>query len=87
MSRTRKRVCLQEGPSLNLQWLVKNAFIQPADFTPRRSVSWSLPNYGVMASGWLSADLRDIFDGWLTIWIADFSQKIRSPALTWSTAS
>ena len=76
MSRIRKRVCLQEGLFLNLQWLFKNGFIRPADFTPGRTIRWSLPNDGVIASGLICADLRDASDGWLKIWIGDFSQQI-----------
>jgi hypothetical protein len=76
MSRIRKRVCLQEGPFLNLQWLFKNTFLQPGEFTPGRTISWTLPSYGVIASGLISADLRGATAGWLKIWIDDFSQEI-----------
>jgi hypothetical protein len=38
--------------------------------------SWNLPNYGVIASGLMSADLRGSSEGWLKISIADFSQEI-----------
>lgn len=76
MSRIRKRVCLQDGPFLNLHWLIKNAFLQPGDFTAGRPISWSLPGHGVFASGLISADLRGDNEGWLKIWIGDFSQEI-----------
>jgi hypothetical protein len=76
MSRIRKRACLQEGPFLNLRWLFKNGFVKPFDFTPGRSISWSLPSYGLIASGLISADLRGSSEGWLKVWIGDLSQEI-----------
>jgi hypothetical protein len=76
MSRIRKRVCLQDGLFLNLHWLFKKGFVRAADFTAGRAISWNLPNYGVIASGLMSADLRGSSEGWLKISIADFSQEI-----------
>ena len=76
MSRSRKRVCLQQCPSLNLNWLVRNGFIRRAGFTPGQSITWQMPGYGAVASGFISADMTDPSTGWLKIWMDEFSQEI-----------
>ena len=77
MPRNRKRICLEEGPSLNLPWLFKGGFVKADNFASSRSISWNLPGCGVIARGLVAADLTEVSCAWLMIWIADFSQKLR----------
>ena len=76
MSRSRMRACLQECPSLNLNWLVRNGLIRRAGFTPGQSIAWRMRGYGAVASGFISADMTDPSTGWLKIWMDEFSQEI-----------
>ena len=76
MSRIRKRACLQDGLFLSLPWLLKNGFIRLDVQTADRAIHWTRTNLGIVASGLVSADLRDSADGWLRIRIANFTQAI-----------
>lgn len=59
MARIRKRACLQDGPFLDLHWLLKNKLIRRAEYTPDFPIRWGFPNIGVVASAFISANLRD----------------------------
>lgn len=80
MPRLRKRACLQDGLFLDLQWLVRNGFVRSATFSAGRAITWTRPNFGVVASGFICADLSDDAKGWLTIWIGNSSQEIKLAA-------
>lgn len=76
MARIRKRVCLQDGPFLNIHWLLRNNVIDRAGHTADRPINWSSTNSGVVASGFVTANLGDNSTGWLKIYIAGSSQTI-----------
>jgi hypothetical protein len=76
MSRNRKRACLQDGLFLNLPWLCKNGFIRRNGVTVDRAINWKLTNNRIVASGFVSVDLRDDAEGSLKIQIGSFSQEI-----------
>ncbi|MEH2501547.1 hypothetical protein V1290_000358 [Bradyrhizobium sp. AZCC 1578] len=80
MPRLRKRVCLQDGPFLDLPWLVRNQFVRLATFSPGRAISWTRPSLGVVASGFICADLTQGAQGWLKIWIGRIPQEIKLAA-------
>jgi hypothetical protein len=75
MSRSRTRSCLQEGLSLNLNWLAKNGFIQYGSATTERQIRWSRSD-SLVAAGCVSADMNADGTGWLQIWIGAFNQRI-----------
>lgn len=77
MARNRQRACLQDGLFLNLPWLLRNGYVLRARQTPERPISWSLSNFGIVASGLVCADLSHESFGWLKVMIAETSQEIR----------
>jgi hypothetical protein len=76
MSRTRRRICLQEGLHLDLNWLARNRFIEKGIRSPERGVRWTHPDCGDVAVGVVRADMRDFDAGWLHVRIRGFSQVI-----------
>jgi hypothetical protein len=76
MSRRRKRVCLQEGPHLNLNWLVRNGLIQKGARSAERVVRWTHPAHGDICVGFIQADMRNTERGWLHIRIEAFAQSV-----------
>jgi len=76
MSRPRRRVCLQEGLHLDLNQLARDGFIRRGLRTDPRNIQWIHPYQGVIASGSVSADMRDPGEGWLYISIGSFNQLI-----------
>lgn len=78
MPRCRKRVCLQDGqPFLDLPWLVRKQFVRPTAFSPGRPISWTRPHLGVVASGFISADLTEDAEGSLKIWMGGDMQELK----------
>lgn len=75
MSRRRSRFCLQEGLSLNLNWLAKNDFIKYGAATTEKQIWWSRSGSRV-AAGCVSADMSGHCTDWLQIWIGKFNQRI-----------
>ncbi|WFU36313.1 hypothetical protein QA635_18630 [Bradyrhizobium brasilense] len=77
MSRRRARVCLQDGLFLNLQWLVKNNFVQ-LNGTPSeaRTINWTKQNAGVVASASIRVISVDEGESLLQVLIDDISQEI-----------
>jgi hypothetical protein len=76
MARPRQRVCLQEGLHLDLNQLARAGFIQRGSHTSERGIQWAHPHRGLIASGFVSADMSGQEEGWLNIRIGDFSQQI-----------
>lgn len=76
MARPRQRICLQEGLHLNLNQLARAGFIQRGAMTTERGIQWYHPNTGLIASGFVSADMSDREEGWLIIRLGDFAQQI-----------
>jgi hypothetical protein len=76
MPRPRRRVCLQEGLHLDLNQLARGGFIRRGAKTDPRSIQWIHPYQGVIASGFVSADMNCAREGWLYIRIGNFNQVI-----------
>ena len=76
MARPRQRVCLQEGVHLNLNQLARVGFIQRGARTSERGIQWTHPQRGLIASGFVSADMSSLHAGWVHIRIGDFTQQI-----------
>ncbi len=65
MARPRQRVCLQEGLHLNLNQLARAGFIERGANTGERQIRWTHPQWGLIASGFVSADMSSPHEGWL----------------------
>jgi hypothetical protein len=76
MARPRQRVCLQEGLHLDLNQLARAGLIERGAHTGERGIQWTHPQWGLIASGFVSADLSAPHEGWLRIRIGDFAQQI-----------
>jgi hypothetical protein len=76
MSRPRRRVCLQEGLHLDLNQLARAGFIRRGTRTNPRSIQWTHPHWGKIASGLVSADMSGPHEGWLDVQIEPFAQRI-----------
>ena len=76
MARPRQRVCLQEGLHLDLNQLARDGFIQRGAHTGERNIKWTHPHWGLVASGFVSADMSGQHEGWLHVRIGDFAQQI-----------
>ena len=58
MPRSRQRICLQEGLKLDISWLARRGLIAPGSATGPHAIRWMNSNGEVIASGWISADMR-----------------------------
>jgi hypothetical protein len=68
---------LQEGLKLDLNLLVRQGLIAPGSATGPHSIRWTNRNSGeVIASGWISADMRSDIEGLLHIQIGELDQTI-----------
>jgi hypothetical protein len=76
MPRRRRRVCLQDGPFLDLAWLVREHLVHLSGFSVLRRLNWTRPGIGVIASAHICAHAEGT-RGWLKIWIGDISQEIK----------
>lgn len=76
MPRARMRVCLQDGPFLDLAWLIRNQFVNLSGFSPGRTLNWTRPNIGLVASCFICANVHGE-EGWLKVWIEGISQEIK----------
>ncbi len=74
MGRQRKRACLEQGPSLNINFLARTRIIEFGNLTIGRSVSWSnCADY--TATGFVSANLIG-HTGWVQIDLEGKVQRI-----------
>lgn len=77
MSRIRRRVCLQDGPLLDLNMLAKLRIIRRGFRTKDRTVIWTYPYTDLKLLGLVSADLSKVDGtGWLTIQIGELFQEV-----------
>jgi hypothetical protein len=63
MSRSRNRVCLQDGLKLDLNSLARKGFVQRGCYSGARGIRWTHSG----ASALISADLSDASSGWLKL--------------------
>ncbi|HEV2899900.1 MAG TPA: hypothetical protein VGX71_19120 [Pseudaminobacter sp.] len=76
MPRSRQRATLESGLKLDLYRLARRGFIQPGGYK-RNGISWTNNYTGeLIASGVITADMTDPFDGWFHIEIGSVSQRI-----------
>src|ERR1700761_8245583 len=76
MAKRRRRGCLQDGLSLNLNWLARNGFIEYGAITPEIQLTWSRSG-ALLATARVSADMAAGDTGWLRISTNSFDQRIR----------
>jgi len=76
LSRSRSRVCLQDGLKLDLNNLAKNRFVLRGLRTTGRGIRWIHSYWGEVASGTISADMSGQSEGWLRIELGALDQWI-----------
>jgi hypothetical protein len=76
MARPRQRACLQQGLKLDINLLARRGLIAPGSATGPQSIRWVNSSDQVIASGWISADMKGDTEGWLHIQIDKFDQRI-----------
>lgn len=76
MPRPRQRDCLQNGLRLNLNRLIRRGIIEPGAYSGRE-VSWTNSCTGEqIASGFITADMTCLDEGWFRIRIGQLDQRI-----------
>lgn len=76
MSKSRDRVCLQDGLKLDLNRLMRSGFVRPGANIGSRGIQWSHPYWGHVASGTITADLSGLHGGWFCIQVGSLTQRI-----------
>jgi hypothetical protein len=76
MSRSRVRVCLQDGLKLDLNLLARRGFIKFGTNSGPRRISWTNSHQGQVASGVVSAEMTDPNHAWFRIAIGQSVQLI-----------
>src|SRR5262245_9080532 len=76
MSRTRMRVCLQDGLRLDLNRLARKGFIKFDSQIGSRGIAWNHSYWGEVASGVINADMTNPYDAWMTISLGESVQRI-----------
>jgi hypothetical protein len=75
MSRSRVRVCLQDGLRLDLNRLARKGFIKFGMNIGLRGIAWTI-SWGEGVHGIIGADMSDQYNAWLRIQIGDSIQQI-----------
>jgi hypothetical protein len=76
MPRSRQRICLQEGLKLNINLLARRGLIMPGSASGPHALRWVNSDGEVIASGWISADMRSDVEGSFHIQIGELDQTI-----------
>jgi hypothetical protein len=76
MSRSRVRVCLQDGLRLDLNRLARKGYIKFGASIGVRGIVWKHSYWGEVVRGIISADMSDQYDAWLRIQIGDSIQRM-----------
>ena len=76
MARSRRRACLQDGIHLDLNQLARDGLIRRDMRSDPRSIQWTHPYRGKIASGTVCADMSGPIEGWCVVEIGDWSQQI-----------
>jgi hypothetical protein len=82
VARSRKRICLQEGLKLDINLMARRGLIAPGSATDPHEIRWVNSNGQVIASGWISADMRGDLEGLLDIQIGEVEQTITLASLS-----
>jgi hypothetical protein len=76
MPRPRQRICLQEGLKLDFNLLRQRGLIVPGSATGPHAIRWVNSDGEMIASGWVTGDLRTYSEGLLHIQIGEIRQTI-----------
>jgi hypothetical protein len=76
LSRSRSRVCLQDGLKLDLNRLAQRGFIKFGSNIGSRGIAWNHSYWGEVANGVINADMSDPYDAWMTITFGNSVQRI-----------
>src|SRR6187431_2912150 len=76
MPRSRQRICLQEGLKLDINLLVRRGLIVLGSAASPHAIRWVNSDCEMIASGWISADMRGDIEGSLHIQIGELEQTI-----------
>lgn len=71
MSRSRQRVCLQDGLKLDLNGLARKGLVRRGAATGPVGIAWTSSYWGEIAEGRISADMSFERAGWLSIQLED----------------
>src|SRR5262245_7289048 len=75
--RSRQRICLQQQAlKLDINLLARRRLIAPGSATGPHAIRWVNSDGKVIASGWISADMRGDSEGLLHIKIGELDQTI-----------
>lgn len=77
MSRSRSRVCLQDGLKLDLNGLAKKRAVDRGFRTSGRCITWTHSYWGELTSATISADMSGQTEGWFRIELGSLDQLIR----------
>jgi hypothetical protein len=82
MPRSRQRICLQQQAlRLDINWLTRRGLIAHGSATGPHAIRWVNNDAQVIASGWISADMRGDLEGLLDIQIGEVEQSITLASL------
>jgi hypothetical protein len=76
MSRSRQRVCLQDGLKLDLNRLARKRFVRFGSNIGMCGICWTHSYWGEIASGTIRADTSGWDEGWFRIQIGSLDQTI-----------
>ncbi|WOH53774.1 hypothetical protein [Bradyrhizobium sp. sBnM-33] len=76
MSRSRSRVCLQDGLKLDINRLARNSFIKFGANIGVKGIAWKHSYWGEIARGLISADMTDACHAWLKVELGEVVQRI-----------
>jgi hypothetical protein len=76
MPRQRQRACLQEGLKLDINLLARRGLTVPGSAAGPHALRWVNSDGDVIASGWISADMRGDVEGLFHIQIGELDQTI-----------
>ncbi len=71
MPRPTSRCYLESGIKLDLNRLARRGFIQPGTATAPVGIAWNSDYWGEVATGIITADMSDTYEGWFRIQIGD----------------
>jgi hypothetical protein len=76
MPKPRQRTCLNQGLKLDLNKLCRQGLVRPGCRSGPRGIRWSSDYWGEIASGVITANLEDKYEGWLRVQLEKLDQQI-----------
>ena len=74
MPKPRQRTCLNQGLKMDLNKLRRQGFVRPGARSGPNGIRWSSSYWGEIASGFITANMEGIWEGWFCIQLGDFHQ-------------